>query len=94
MHGYPKDEPTAKNLVCKKPFFDPEENWKNLLVSNPLAIWGNQILAKLINQGIAAALFSLGRLKNFKNEIIFVCLIIAEIDGEGGQFGSRRTIME
>ena len=25
-----KDEPTAKNLVCKKAFPIPEKNWKNL----------------------------------------------------------------
>ena len=42
------------------------------------------MLAKLINQGVAAALFSSRHLKNFENEKIFLCLKIAEIDIEGG----------
>ena len=42
----------------------------------------HQILAKLINQGVAAALFSSTRLKNFDNERIFLCLKIAEIDSQ------------
>ena len=50
------------------------------------------MLAKLINQGVAAALSSSRRPKNrFENETIFVCLKIAEIDMEVN-FGSRRTI--
>ena len=40
----------------------------------------DQILAKLINQGVAAAPLSLKHLKNFGNEKIFLCLKIAEID--------------
>ena len=32
MDRCPKDEPTAKNLVCKKAIHIPEKNWKNLLV--------------------------------------------------------------
>ena len=44
-----------------------------------------QILAKLINQGVAAALSSSRRPKNFENEKIFLCLKIVEID-MGGQF--------
>ena len=39
---------------------------------------------KLVNQGVAAALFLSRRLKNFEDEQIFVCLRIAEID-MGGQ---------
>ena len=31
MDRCPKDEPTAKNLVCKKPLPIQEKNWKNLL---------------------------------------------------------------
>ena len=36
--------------------------------------------AKLINQEVAAALFSSRRPQNFENEKIFLCLKIAEID--------------
>ena len=43
------------------------------------------MLAKLINQGVAAALFSSRRPANFENEKISLCLKIAEID-LGGQF--------
>ena len=39
-----------------------------------------QILAKLISQGPAAALFSSRRLKNFGNEKILPWLKIAEVD--------------
>ena len=52
-----------------------------------------QMVAKLINEGVAAALFSSRRLKNFENENIFLCLKIAEID-MGVNFGSRRTILD
>ena len=52
----------------------------------------DQILAKLINQGVAAALFSSKRPKNFENEQIFSCFKIAEID-MGVNFGSGRTIL-
>ena len=45
----------------------------------------DKILAKLVNQGVAAALFSSTRPKNFENENIFLCLKIVEID-MGGQF--------
>ena len=31
MDRCPKDEPTAKNLVCKKAFSIPKKNWENLL---------------------------------------------------------------
>ena len=31
MDKCPKDEATAKNLVCKKALPIPEKNWKNLL---------------------------------------------------------------
>ena len=48
------------------------------------------ILAKLVNQGVASALFSSRRPKNFENEKIFLCLKIAEID-MGVNFGSKRT---
>ena len=44
-----------------------------------------QILVKLVNQGVAAALFSSRRPKNFENEKFFLCLKIAEID-MGDQF--------
>ena len=44
-----------------------------------------QILAKLVNQGFAAALFSLRRPKNFENEKFFLCLKIENWHG-GGQF--------
>ena len=44
MDRCPKDEATAKNLVCKKALPIPEKNWKNLLgegvASTPLAIRG------------------------------------------------------
>ena len=54
----------------------------------------DQILAKLINQGVAAALFSSRCPINFENEKFFLCLKIAEIDMGGVNFGSRRTILE
>ena len=53
----------------------------------------DQILAKLINQGVAAAFFSSRSPKNFENEKIFLCFKIAEID-MGVNFGSRRTILD
>ena len=52
-----------------------------------------QILAKLVNQGVAAALFSSGRPKNFENEKIVIRLKIAEID-MGVNFGSKRTNLD
>ena len=42
-------------------------------------------IAKLINQGVAAALFLSRCLNNFENENIFFCVKSAEID-MGGQF--------
>ena len=42
------------------------------------------MLAKLVNQGVAAALFSSKRPKNFENEKFFLRLKIAEIDMGGG----------
>ena len=42
------------------------------------------ILAKLISQGVAAALFSSRRPENFEIEKIFLCLKIAEINMGGG----------
>ena len=55
----------------------------------------DQILAKLINRrgGVAAALLSSRLLKNFGNKKICLCLKVAKI-GMGGNFGSRRTILE
>ena len=53
----------------------------------------DQILAKLIYQGVAAALFSSRHPKNLQNEKISLCLEIAEID-LGVNFGSRRTIVD
>ena len=44
-----------------------------------------QILAKLINPRVAAALFSSRRSKNLQNEKIFLHLEIAEIDIGGQQ---------
>ena len=43
----------------------------------------DKILAKLINQGVSAALSSSRHSKNFENEKIFLCLKIVEIDMEG-----------
>ena len=43
------------------------------------------MFAKLMNQGVAAALFSLRHPKNLQNEKNFIYLKIAEID-MGGQF--------
>ena len=53
----------------------------------------DQILAKLISQGVVAALFSSTCPKNLKNEKIFLHLEIAEMD-MGVNFGSRRAIMD
>ena len=53
----------------------------------------DQILAILVNQEVAAALFSSGHLKKFENEKIFLCLKIAEID-MGANFGSKRMILD
>ena len=53
----------------------------------------DQILVKLINQGVAVALFSSRRPENFENENIFLCLKIAEIN-MGVNVGSRRTILD
>ena len=43
----PKDEPTGKNLVCKKALHIYQKNWKNLLggggIPPPLAIGGLKI---------------------------------------------------
>ena len=48
MDRCPKDEPAAKNLVCKKAIPTPEENWKNLMgrgdVHTPWAIGGLMII--------------------------------------------------
>ena len=55
--------------------------------------FSDQILAKLINHGVAAALFLSRYLNNFGNERIFFHLKIAEID-MGVNFGSRRTILD
>ena len=52
-----------------------------------------QILAKLINEGVDAALFSSRHPKNFENEKNFLCLKIAEID-MGVNFGLRRMILD
>ena len=55
----------------------------------------DQILPKLINQGVAAAFFSSRRPTNLQHEKIFLYLEIAEIDMGGGvNFGSRRTILD
>ena len=53
----------------------------------------DQILAKLINQGVAAALFASRRPENFENEKLFLCLKIAQIN-MGVNSGSRRTILD
>ena len=45
----------------------------------------DQILAKLISQGVATALFSSKLPQNFKYEKIFLCLKIAKIN-KGGQY--------
>ena len=58
-----------------------------------LKTFSDQILAKLINHGVAAALFSSRHLSNFGNERIFLHLKIAKID-MGVNFGSRRTILD
>ena len=55
------------------------------LTGNPPLGISDQFLADLVNQGVAAALFSSRHPKNFENEKIFLCLKIAEID-MGGQF--------
>ena len=47
------------------------------------------MLAKLVNQGVAAAPFSLRRPKNFENEKIFLNLKIAKID-----MGGRGSILD
>ena len=51
------------------------------------------MLAKLVNQGVAAALFSSRPLKKFENEKNFLYLKIAKID-MGVNIGSRRTILD
>ena len=48
------------------------------------------MLAKLINQGVTAALSSSRRPNNFENENIFLCLEIAETDMRG-QFWVRKN---
>ena len=55
-----------------------------------------QILATLVNQGVAAALFSSRLLKNFENEPnIFFCLKNSKSDMGGGvNFGSKRTNLD
>ena len=43
MNRCPKDEPTAKNLVCRKGFPNLEKNWENILggsIPPPLDIGG------------------------------------------------------
>ena len=52
------------------------------------------MLAKLIDQGVAAVLFLSRHPKNLQNENIFLCLEIAEIDMGGVNFGWRRTILD
>ena len=56
----------------------------NLLCPNFLGFilktCSDQILTKLINQGVDASLFSLIHLANFESEKIFLCLKIAETD--------------
>ena len=63
--------------------------FKNLLTCDAQTLWisvfifetcSDLILAKLIDQGVAAALSSSRRLKNFENEKNFFCLKIAETD--------------
>ena len=53
----------------------------------------DQILANLVNQGVAAALLSSRRSKNLENENILLCLKIAEIN-MGVNFGSKRTSLD
>ena len=50
----------------------------------------DQILAKLISQGVVAAPFSSRSPKNFENEKIFLCLKNTEID-IGGQFWVKKN---
>ena len=53
----------------------------------------DQILEKLINRGVAAALFSSRCLKNFEDEKVVLYLKIAKMD-MGVNFASRRTILD
>ena len=71
-----------------------KEAWKlEVIVAINLKTCSDQILAKLINQGVAAVLFSSRRPKNLQNEKICLYLEITEID-MGVNFGSRRTILD
>ena len=87
----PSSQLPIRNLL----FYDVQ-TWRLLV----FILWtrSDQILPKLINQGVAVALFSLKHSKNFeKAKLIFLCLKIVEIDigawGGGVNFGSRKTIM-
>ena len=55
-----KDDPTAKNLVCKKALSIPEKNWKNLLCPPPA------ILGLMTNKENNFA-------SNMNEEIILLC---------------------
>ena len=78
----PSSQLPIRNLL----FYDVQTWWLFVFI-----LWtrSDQILPKLISQGVAAALFSLKHSKNFeKAKLIFLCLKIVEIDigGWGGQF--------
>ena len=78
--GWPNSQMTIRNLLL----YDAETRWILVFI---LKAHSDQILAKLINQGVAAALSSSRRPKNFENEKIFLCLKIVEIDMRGSILG-------
>ena len=76
--GWPNSQLTIRNLL----FYDAKTWWLLVFI---LKAHSDQILAKFINQGVAAALSSSRRPQNFENEKTFLCLKIVEID-MGDQF--------
>ena len=74
---------TATNQPIRNLSFYNAQTW--WLIIFILKTGSDQILAKLINQGVATALFSSKRTQNFKYEKIFLCLKIVKID-KGGQY--------
>ena len=87
MDRCPKDEPTAKNLVCRKALHIPEKNWeKNVLGggggvvdATPLAIGGLNINHTLIDwfDSFELSTFTMSWLKCFCMDCSFQSFYIA-----------------
>ena len=84
--GWANSQLPLRNILS----YDAQTWWLLVFI---LKTGSDQVLAKLINQGVAAALLSSRYPKNFEIEKNFLCLKIVEID-MGDNFGLRRTILD